>query len=895
MHKYYFYRLLRLFHIISKDEYKKKTAKYTREYKTIARSKLFDAEWYLEHNPDVKEAGLDPIEHYLNFGWKEGREGSLYFDGKQYLKAYPDVKKANINPLVHWELKGKKENRRAFINKNIKNVKIKFPRKTRSFVWESECINDKVKRLAVFASFASDGKIADYVVYYLRNLKEVCDAILFVTDNPLYPKEFDKIKDFVDYAKISRHGEADFGSYKRGYLYAHEKGLLDTAEELIFCNDSCCGPFYAFENMFTKMEKQNFDCWGVCANDQVRYHLQSYFLVFKKKVFSSELFLNFMKTIKQKYELQPNILDYELDLMKMLEDSKFKCGSYISYEPNDKEYPYMFSHDLNSFPLFLLRHYSPLLKTKIITDVYRNLDGVKRTLEYVKELSFDVYNFLPKEDDSEHISFSVIMPTYNRKRFIGKAVQSVLEQTYQNFELIIVDDGSSDGTDEYINNCYKKEIERGKIKYFYKSNAGVCKARNYGLERASNEWIAYCDSDNAMFPNFLEAFKTSILANTKKKCFYAQFQRMSTLCCVGSPFDYSKLMIGNYIDLGVFVHHCSIYKKLGGFDENMTRLVDWDLILRYTKKYSPIYLDCPLLLYNDIDDHARITNNVNYAKNLAYLQSKLKGQNLIKITTMITTYNHEKYIRQAIESAVQQRGNFIHEILISDDASTDSTPQIIQEYAQRYPYLIRDISSKKNLGISGNMKKCFREATGKYIAVLEGDDYWTDFHKLEKQMLFLERNKDCSMVFSKLQLHDEMSNTFSYLDRQSWLPKKLSCKYILKDPTTNLVVNFSCCMFKSEYMKNLPDILYTERLSEIALSFYLEQKGKLGFISTPLSVYRVHEKGTWSGSELQEKLESGLICRQTALAVCAEKYKARLQEIIDVKYVKPLEELKKSA
>ena len=99
------------------------------------------------------------------------------------------------------------------------------------------------------------------------------------------------------------------------------------------------------------------------------------------------------------------------------------------------------------------------------------------------------------------------------------------------------------------------------------------------------------------------------------------------------------------------------------------------------------------MLYNDLNDHNRISNTQSYEKNLNYFRKKHKHLGLIKITTMITTYNHEKYIKQAIESAIKQTGLFEHEILISDDGSTDATPLIIQEYAEKYPYLIKNISA----------------------------------------------------------------------------------------------------------------------------------------------------------------------------------------------------------
>lgn len=257
----------------------------------------------------------------------------------------------------------------------------------------------------------------------------------------------------------------------------------------------------------------------------------------------------------------------------------------------------------------------------------------------------------------------------------------------------------------------------------------------------------------------------------------------------------------------------------------------------------------------------------------------------VTITTIIISYNHEKYIRQAIESAVNQQGDFIHEILISDDFSDDNSLQIINEYEKKYPDLIKNISNKKNIGISNNIKKCFELAKGKYTAVLEGDDYWTDNRKLYKQMTFLEQNKDCSMCFSRVKVL-EMSGEINLLDIQNNLPNKFTGKDIIEGKELSIIINLSACMFISEYMKNLPESLYKYRFSEIALQFYLEQKGKIGFISTPLSVYRKHKLGFWSGASVSDKLKQMYLVRENAYTVCASEYKKSLKKLAKEAYKK---------
>ena len=247
----------------------------------------------------------------------------------------------------------------------------------------------------------------------------------------------------------------------------------------------------------------------------------------------------------------------------------------------------------------------------------------------------------------------------------------------KNFELLVVDDGSTDDTEYRIRAQYAQELNSGKLKYFHKEHEGVCKARNYALARAKEKWIAYCDSDNIMFPHFLEVYMVNILRHPEEKIFYAQWRLMSDKRTMSRDFNYDDLLAGNYIDMGVFVHLRDFYTKCGGFDENLTRLEDWDLILKYTSECKPFYIQLPVLMYSDRNDAKRVTNLQDGGRNFAYIKKKYCRQ---VVSTVITSYNHEEFIAQAIKSAIQQQGNFIHEIIISDDGSTDNTHNIIKIY-----------------------------------------------------------------------------------------------------------------------------------------------------------------------------------------------------------------------
>lgn len=235
------------------------------------------------------------------------------------------------------------------------------------------------------------------------------------------------------------------------------------------------------------------------------------------------------------------------------------------------------------------------------------------------------------------------MATYNRAFCIQNAIDSLLKQTYQDFELIIVDDGSTDDTEKLIKEKYAKELHTKKIIYKkLKQNKGVCNARNVGLKSAHNSWIGYLDSDNEMLPDFLETFQTSIIENPKNKIFYSQLQRTNGQV-IGQPFIYEQLQKANFIDLGVFVHNKSLILKYGKFDTNLRRLVDWDLILRYTKKEKPIFIEKVLLKYSNEDNYKRISNSESYE--IAKSKISNKQYSLFQKIFSIKNENNHKVLR----------------------------------------------------------------------------------------------------------------------------------------------------------------------------------------------------------------------------------------------------------
>lgn len=862
----------------------------------IEESEYFDATWYRLKYADVREKGVSPAFHFLHFGWTQGFQPSVRFDTIKYLVIYPDVATEKMNPLLHYEKFGRKEQRKVFAFEET-HRKLNYPdlfkhgavaHEKLSFVSTFHGSDRKNSRVAVFAFFNKDCIIHDYVVYYLEELKKVADSIVFVADCYLPVTEINKITHIVDYCLCKKHGEYDFGSYKRGYFYALEHCIDETTQELIFCNDSCYGPVFPFSEVFSRMEAEDCDFWGLTSNNQYVFHIQSYFVVFRKNVFTSYIFYLFMKEIKKHNNVMTVIFNYEVTLTDLLINKNFKCGASVCFE-------YDLFHT-TAYPLSLVSNSVPLIKVKSFTEARQNLDGIFATLEKVRELNPIVFDGIVKHqkinidnfDKIYEISFSIIMPTYNRRNMIEIAINSVINQTYKNYELIIIDDGSEDDTVPYLYSMYSTLIEKNIIKIIeLKKNSGPSHARNRGLEIAKNKWIVYLDSDNILDRSYLQLFADSIIINDKYKCFYCKLQYMKEKIYIGRKFDYTLLKQGNFIDLGTFVHHIDLYREFGGFDERLNRLVDWDLILRYTEKNTPFFIDVPLLYYNNDYVIGRITSKNNFPLSKRYIVAKNNGWP--KITTLIISYNQKQYISQAIESALLQQGNFQHEILISDDGSNDGSAEIIEYYARKYPMFITNISTVENKGIAENYKYAFGQATGDFVAVLEGDDYWSDQNKLMEQMTFLQKNQDCSMVFSRLHIMSDESLTLKALDRHNDLPSKLSVSDFISRNELSLIVNLSTCMYRKKIINMLPLYLFNFRFSEISSAFFIERFGTIGFIDKIQSVYRQHSNGIWSGSCKREQLKHAYLNRLTALLACQDKYKENMSKYIKESFLPDLE------
>ena len=212
---------------------------------------------------------------------------------------------------------------------------------------------------------------------------------------------------------------------------------------------------------------------------------------------------------------------------------------------------------------------------------------------------------------------SIIIPTYNCARLIGRAIQSVLNQTYRDFELIIVDDSSTDNTDKIV----KKFQEQDKrVKYIrHEKNRGGSAARNTGIKNAKGEYIAFQDSDDEWLPEKLKK-QIEVFKNTSSKVgvVYTGFWRIKDNEKTYIPQSwvkqkdgniYFELLKGNFVGTPTILIKKKCFKKVGMFDENLPRLQEWELVIRLSKYYNFKCIDEPLLVSYYTSDSISANND----------------------------------------------------------------------------------------------------------------------------------------------------------------------------------------------------------------------------------------------------------------------------------------------
>ena len=238
----------------------------------------------------------------------------------------------------------------------------------------------------------------------------------------------------------------------------------------------------------------------------------------------------------------------------------------------------------------------------------------------------------------------------------------------------------------------------------------------------------------------------------------------------------------------------------------------------------------------------------------------MNSQNVPLVSVSLITYNHEKFINQAIEGVLMQNVNFLYEIVLGEDCSVDKTRQIIKEYAENNPRRFKLILHEKNVGAMANQKLVFESCIGKYIALLEGDDYWTDPLKLQKQVDFLEQHKEYTMCFHEA---DVTNATNVFLRKYNNIEEDKD--FDLTDLIKSNNISTASVVFRGKIIEMIPKLFYQLQIGDWGLYMINARNGKIRYLKDCMSVYRQHKGGMWAslnhndmvlkGVELMEQLD----------------------------------------
>lgn len=210
------------------------------------------------------------------------------------------------------------------------------------------------------------------------------------------------------------------------------------------------------------------------------------------------------------------------------------------------------------------------------------------------------------------------------------------------------------------------------------------------------------------------------------------------------------------------------------------------------------------------------------------------------------TYNQERFIGQAIESVLMQKTDFSVELVIGEDCSTDSTAEIVKGYATKYPDNIVVRYNTSNIGMMPNVIKTLQECRGKYIAMLEGDDYWTDPNKLQEQVDFLELNPGFVFCFHDALILKQKTGETKVRIGEDIIDEVVDLKSVIVQkniPTASLVFRNRVINFE-----DLPGWYSKTLQGDYGLVILLAEKGLGKFLRNVMSVYRIHDGGVWSGN-----------------------------------------------
>lgn len=273
--------------------------------------------------------------------------------------------------------------------------------------------------------------------------------------------------------------------------------------------------------------------------------------------------------------------------------------------------------------------------------------------------------------------------------------------------------------------------------------------------------------------------------------------------------------------------------------------------------------------------------------------------NDIKLSIIVLTYNHERYIKECLDSIISQKVNFKYEVLVGNDNSPDSTKKILDQYEKEYSQIFKIYNRKVNLGATKNYLDLLKKSCGEYVILLEGDDYWTDKNKLSILVDFLDNNREYIGVFHKVNEVDEFGNiisTFPSLKIEKELYEINSIEQFLKNSykeNRGQVIHIQSIMYRNIYINGLDErtekyLTSGKMIADVQTKLLILSKGKLKYLNKNMGNYRriIKEGGTSFSSQSKDFLFEELIRVYTEINKYFEyKNNKIISKIIDGIYI----------
>lgn len=250
----------------------------------------------------------------------------------------------------------------------------------------------------------------------------------------------------------------------------------------------------------------------------------------------------------------------------------------------------------------------------------------------------------------------------------------------------------------------------------------------------------------------------------------------------------------------------------------------------------------------------------------------------MKVSVWMTAYNHEKYLAQCLDSVLMQKTDFDFDIILGEDCSTDKTREIALEYQKYHPDKIKLFLPEKNTGMMQMDVATHVLCKGEYLALLNGDDYWTDENKLQIQADFLDANPDSVMCYHKALVENEDTGyTFEtvYLENSDTLPVE------------SLLLGYNPVMTPTVMIRNiisLPEWYCSMPYGDMLIYLLLVQKGKIRYIDRMMSLYRIHPGGNWQGETVYNNLLKDLRFYRVMNEKLGYVYDKQIREIFAQRY-----------